>query len=209
MERLVHRAQAYSEFRRSQWPLQTQHIDAAGMVTDTKRLVRLLCTQHPKPAVLLSHDHAGLCMDILDASRAHNSALEVCTGWATTLGLQVEPVLIGPVTLSTLSAAVLVFVAPIPSSQDPFPVSLTADIAQWTHTSALTRLLQFVAEVACAKLSSCMVPSQSMPVLFSPEVQVGAVSAASVAVSVSAPEDALIPFEYAVSRAATSTKHLQ
>ena len=120
VERLVRGVQAYSEFWQSQWPrpLQTNHIDAAGMVTDTKRVVLLSCTQHPKLAVLLSHDQTVLCTDILDAARAHNSALEVChcTAWATTLGLQVEPVLIGPVTLSTrtLSAAVLVFAAPIP-----------------------------------------------------------------------------------------------
>ena len=191
MQHLVHRAQAYANFVRSQWPqpLQSKHIDAAGMVTDTKRVVMLLCTQHPAPAVLLSHDQAVLCTDIQDASRAHNSALEVCLGWATALGLQVEPVLIGPVTLSTLGAAVLVFAAPIPSSDDPLPVSLTVDTvhtAVWTHVDALAGLLRSVTEVVFAKLASFMGPSRSMSVLFSPEVKVGATSAASVAVSASA-----------------------
>ena len=75
--------------------------------------------------------------------------------------------------------------------------------------NALAGLLQSVTEVAFAKLASFMGPSQSMSVLFSPDVSVGATSAASVAVSASAPEDVLIPFEYAVSRAARSTKHLR
>ena len=169
MQHLAHRLEAYARFMRSKWPqpLQTKHIDSAGMVTDTKRVVMLVCTQHPAPAVLLSHDHAVLCTDIQDASRAHNSALEVCVGWATALGLQLEPVLIGPVTLSTLGAAVLVFAAPIPSSDDPLPASLTADTAVWTQVDALRRLLQSVTEVAFAKLASFMGPSQSMSVLFS------------------------------------------
>ena len=126
MQHLVLRLQAYENFLRSQWPslLSTKHIDAPGMVTDTKRVVMLLCTQHPAPALLLPRDHAVLCTDIVDASRAHTSALEVCTGWATTLDIQVEPVLIGPVTLSTIQAAVLVFAVPIASSQDPLPRSL-------------------------------------------------------------------------------------
>ena len=214
MGHLVHRVQAYANFVRSQWPqpLQSKHIDAAGMVTDTKRVVMLLCTQHPAPAVLLSHDQAVLCTGIQDASRAHNSALEVCSGWAMPLGLQVEPVLIGPVPLSTLGAAVLVFAAPIPSSDDPLPVSLTVDTvhtAVWTHVDALAGLLRSVTEVTFAKLASFMGPSRSMSVLFSPEVKVGATSAASVAVSASAPENALISFEYVVSRAARSTKHLR
>ena len=211
MRHLVHRVQAYATFVRSRWPqpLHTKHIEAAGVVTDTKWVVMLLCTQHPVPALLLSHDQALLCTDILEASRAHNSALEVCSGWATELGLQVEPVLIDPVTLSTLGAAVLVFAAPIPSSEDPLPAPLTADTAVWTHVDALTGLLRCVTEVAFAKMSSFMGPSRSMSVLLSPEVQVDATSAASVAVSASAPDDALITFEYAVSRAARSTKHLR
>ena len=50
-----------------------------------------------------------------------------------------------------------------------------------------------------------------MSTLFSPhcQVQVGAVSAASVAVSASAPKSDLIPFEYAVQRAARATRHLR
>ena len=124
------------------------------------------------------------------------------------MGLQLEPVLIGPVTLSTLGAAVLVFAAPIPSSNAPLPASLTADIAVWTEMDALGGLLRSVTEVAFAKLASFMGPSQSMSALFSSAVSVGATSAASVAVSAAAPEDVLIPFEYAVSRAARSTQHL-
>ena len=131
MQHLVLRVQAYQAFVQSRWPLplSTKHITSAGMVKDTKRVVVLLCTQHPAPALLLQQDHAGLCLDIIDASWAHNSALEVCCGWTAALGLQVEPVLIGPVTLSTLDAAVLVFAAPISSSQDPLPVSLTPTTA--------------------------------------------------------------------------------
>ena len=71
-------------------------------------------------------------------------------GWATTLGIQVEPVLIGPVTLSTIQAAVLVFAVPIASSQDPLPDSLTPEIAQWADSSQLRGLLRIVADVAFA-----------------------------------------------------------
>ena len=181
MQHLARRLEAYASFMRSKWPqpLQTKHIDSAGMVADTKRVVMLICTQHPAPAVLLAHDHAVLCTDIQDASRAHNSALEVCVEWATALGLQLEPVLIGPVTLSSIGAAVLVFAAPIPSSNDPLPTPLKADTAVWTQVDTLCGLLQSVTEVAFAKLASFMGPSQSMSVLFSPTVNVGATSAAS------------------------------
>ena len=211
MQHLVLRLQAYENFLRSQWPslLSTKHIDAPGMVTDTKRVVMLLCTQHPAPALLLPRDHAVLCTYIVDASRAHKSALEVCTGWATTLDIQVEPVLIGPVTLSTIQAAVLVFAVPIASSQDPLPRSLPPEVAQWADSSRLTGLLRIVADVAFAKLSSFMGPCASMSTLFAPEVKVGAVSAASVAVSASAPPSELIPYEYAVQRASQSTRHLR
>ena len=211
MQHLVLRLQAYANFMRSQWPssLSTTHIAAAGMVADTKRVVMLMCTHHPATALLLPQDHAVLCTDIVDASRAHKSALEVCSGWTAALGLQVEPVLIGQVTLSTLEAAVLVFAVPISSSEDPLPVSLTPDIAQWADSSQLTGLLRCVSDVAFAKLSSFMAPCSSMSTLFSSEVMVNAVSGASVAVSASAPSSALIPFEYAVQRAARSTRHLR
>ena len=209
MQHLVLRVQAYEAFIWSQWPLPltTKHITAPGMVKDTKRVVMLLCTQHPAPALLLQQDHAVLCEDIIDASRAHNSALEVCCAWTAALGVQVEPVLIGPVTLSTLDAAVLVFAAPMSSSEDPLPVSLTPAIAQWTGIGSLTGLLRCVSDVAFAKLASFIGPCSSMSTLFSPQVQVGAVSAASVAVSTSAPTSDLIPFEYAVQRTARSTRH--
>ena len=211
MQHLALRVQAYHAFIQSQWPLplMTKHISAPGMVKDTKRVVMLLCTMHPAPALLLQHDNAVLCEDIIDASRAHNSALEMCCAWTAALGVQVEPVLIGPVTLSTLDAAVLVFAAPVSSSEDPLPVSLTPEIAQWTSSGSLTGLLRCVSDVAFAKLASFMGPCSSMSTLFSPQVQVGAVSAASVAVSTPAPTGDLIPFEYAVQRAARSTRHLR
>ena len=89
------------------------------------------------------------------------------SGWATTLGLQLEPVLIGPVTLSTLGAAVLVLQLQSPRQMIHYLLSLTADTAVWTQVDALGRLLRSVTEVAFAKLASFMGPSQSMSVLFS------------------------------------------
>ena len=75
VRQLTSRVEAYKAFVRSQWPspLQTKHIDSADMHTDVKRVVLLLCTQHPAPwpAVLLSPDQAVLCRDIIDPSRAH------------------------------------------------------------------------------------------------------------------------------------------
>ena len=211
MQQLALRVQAYAHFVQSQWPppLSTKHMEAAGMVADTKRVVMLLCTLHPAPALLLPRDHAVLCTDIIDASRAHKSALEVCSAWAASLGVQVEPVLVGPITLSTLAAAVLVFAVPISSSEDPLPELLTPAIAQWTLSDQLTGLLRIVSDVAFAKLSSFMGPCSSMSTLFSEEVMVGAASGASVAVSASAPNNELIPYEYAVQRAARSTRHLR
>ena len=211
MQQLALRVQAYAHFVQSQWPppLSTKHMEAAGMVADTKRVVMLLCTLHPAPALLLPGDHAVLCTDIIDASRAHKSALEVCSAWAASLGVQVEPVLVGPITLSTLAAAVLVFAVPISSSEDPLPELLTPAIAQWTLSDQLTGLLRIVSDVAFAKLSSFMGPCSSMSTLFSEEAMVGAASGASVAVSASAPNNELIPYEYAVQRAARSTRHLR
>ena len=89
MHHLASRVAAYKAFVRCQWPdpLQTKHIDAAGMQADVKRVVLLLCTQHPSPAVLLSPDRAVLCHDIVDPSRAQVSAFEVCTTWTAALDI--------------------------------------------------------------------------------------------------------------------------
>ena len=57
------------------------------------------------------------------------SAFKVCSLWATALDILVEPVLIGPVTLSTVEATVLVFAVPIPSSTEALPPLLN-DIAK-------------------------------------------------------------------------------
>ena len=70
-------------------------------------------------------------------------------------------------------------------------------------------MLRSVSEIAFAKLASFMGPSPDMSTLFAPQLKVGAVSAASVAVASSAPQDVLVPFEYSVLRAAKATKHLR
>ena len=211
MNHLTARVSAYKEFLRFKWPdpLHTKHIDAAGMQANVKRVVLLMCTQHPAPAVLMSPGKAVLCHDIIDPSRAHVSAFEVCTSWAVALDIQVEPVLIGPVTLSTIDAAVLVFAVPIPSSNEALPSLLNKDIAEWVLVPRLSGMLRAVTDIAFAKLASFMGPSPSMSTLFDPQVKVGAVTAASVAVSNVAPQGVLVPFEYSVIKAVNATKHLR
>ena len=211
MRHLAARVEAYKEFVRCKWPdpLRTKHIDAAGMQANVKRVVLLLCTQHPAPAVLMSPDKAVLWHDIIDPSSAHVSAFEVCTSWAVSLNILVEPVLIGPVTLSSIDAAVLVFAVPIPSSMEALPVLLNTDIAEWLLVPRLSGMLRAVTDIAFAKLASFMGPSPNMSTLFDPQVKVGAVSAVSVAVSSSAPQGTLVPFEYSVIKAVKATKHLR
>ena len=53
-----------------------------------------------------------------------------------------------------------------------------------------------------------MGPSPDMSTFFAPVLKVGAVSAASVAVSSPAPQGSLMSFEYSVIRSARATKHL-
>ena len=70
-------------------------------------------------------------------------------------------------------------------------------------------MLRSVTEIAFAKLASFMGPSLDMSTLFAPDIKVGAVSAASVAVTASAPHSTLVPYEYSVLQAAKATRHLR